>query len=129
MAWACDDAQVAVDDDVGLGAQPVADPAQPDLPDAAHARRRRAGRLGRVDQRRVDGVHQPPVHLAGGILEHDQDRDGDEQADDRVGPAPAERDAAGAERATAREVKPSVRACRPSATSAAEPILRPVRMR
>ena len=30
---------------------------------------------------------------------------------------------------TAREVNPSVRACRPSATSAAEPIRRPVLMR
>ena len=31
--------------------------------------------------------------------------------------------------ATASEVKPSVRACRPSATRAAEPILRPTRIR
>ena len=30
---------------------------------------------------------------------------------------------------TARDVKPSVRACSPSATSAAEPILRPTRIR
>lgn len=30
---------------------------------------------------------------------------------------------------TAREVNPSVRACKPSATSAAEPILRPALMR
>ena len=30
---------------------------------------------------------------------------------------------------TASDVSPSVRACRPSATSAAEPILRPVRIR
>ena len=42
-------------------------------------------------------VHQPPVHLAGGVAQHRQDRDGDQQADDGVGPAPADRDAAGAE--------------------------------
>ena len=94
-------------------------------PDVEHARGRAQRRLDLVDQRRVDGVHQPPVDLAGGVLEHEQDRDGDEQADHRVGPVASRAPTPPAPSSTASEVKPSVRACRPSATSAAEPIRRP----
>ena len=65
-----------------------------DATDAGHLGE---GGLGLADQGGVDGVHQPAVDLAGGVPEHDQDRDGDQQTDDRVGQPPAERDAAGAE--------------------------------
>ena len=50
-----------------------------------------------IDQRGVDGVHQPPVDLAGRLPQHGQDRHGDHQADDRVGPVPAQRDPARAQ--------------------------------
>ena len=60
--------------------------------------RRRRGRRSACSTRcRVDGVHQPGADLARGRAQHAEDRDGDDQADDRVGPGPAERDAAGAE--------------------------------
>ena len=63
----------------------VAVPAQPDLSHIDHPGGRPDHRLGLVDQVRVDGVHQPPVDLAGGIAQDEQDGHGDEQADDRVG--------------------------------------------
>ena len=40
---------------------------------------------------------QAAEHVAGRGAQHRQDRDGDEQADDRVGQREAQRDAAGAE--------------------------------
>lgn len=86
-----DHGEVGVDDDVGLGAQGVADPPHPDLPDAADAVHRVQRIFGGVDQGGVDGVHQAAVDLAGGIAQHHEDRGGDEQADDRVGGPPAQR--------------------------------------
>jgi hypothetical protein len=50
-----------------------------------------------IDQSRVDRVHQPGADLLHSRTQDAEDRDGDDQADDRVGPAPAERDAAGAD--------------------------------
>ena len=82
------------DHDLALGPQLMADPAQPDLTGAEHAVGRPQGALGLVDEGGIDGVHQPPVDLAGRLAQHRQDGDGDEQADDRVGPVPADRDAA-----------------------------------
>ena len=52
---------------------------------------------GLVDQVGVDGVHQSGADLADRGAQHAEDRDRDQQPDDRVGPVPAERDAAGAE--------------------------------
>ena len=63
-----------------------------------------------------------------GAPEQDDDRGGDQQAHDRVGQGKPSQTPI-APRTTASEVKPSVRACTPSATSAAEPICRPMRMR
>jgi hypothetical protein len=82
------------DHDLALGPQLVADPAQPDLAGAEHSVGRPQGALGLVDEGWIDGVHQPPVDLAGRLAQHRRDGDGDEQADDRVGPVPADRDAA-----------------------------------
>jgi hypothetical protein len=82
------------DDDLAFGPQLMADPAQPDLAGAEHPVGRPQGALGLVDEGGVDRVHQPPVDLAGRLAQHRQDRHGDEQADDRVGPVPADRDAA-----------------------------------
>ena len=86
--------EVGRDHDLALGPQLMADPAQPDLAGAEHAVGRPQGALGLVDEGGVDGVHQPPVDLAGRLAQHRQDGHGDEQADDRVGPLPADRDAA-----------------------------------
>ena len=82
------------DHDLALGPQLMADPAQPDLAGAEHPVGRPQGALGLVDEGGIDGVHQPPVDLAGRLAQHRQDGDGDEQADDRVGPVPADRDSA-----------------------------------
>ncbi len=68
----------------------MADPAQPDVAGAEHAGDGSQRALGQVDERGVHRVHQPPADLAGGLVEHGQDRPGDGQADHRVGPAPAE---------------------------------------
>jgi hypothetical protein len=68
-----------------------------DRPDIAHTCRRAQGGLGLVDDVRVDGVHQAVVDLAAPVLKNQQDRHRDGQADDGIGPPPAERDAAGAE--------------------------------
>ena len=82
------------DHDLALGPQLMADPAQPDLAGAEHAVGRPQGALGLVDKGWIDSVHQPPVDLAGRLPQHRQDGGSDEQADDRVGPVPADRDAA-----------------------------------
>src|SRR5215218_4676767 len=91
------DGQVWADGDVGLGSQGVPDPPHAHLPDALDSGDGAQGLFGGVDQGGVDGVHQAAVDLAGGVLEDHDDGEGDEQADDGVGPAPADRDAAGAE--------------------------------
>ena len=122
------EAEVGVDDDVGFGAQGVTDPADAQFPDVPDAGGGAQGAFGLVDQGRVDGVHQPGEDLAGRAAEHTEDCDGDDQPDDRVGEGEPEGDPA-APRSTARLVNPSVRACSPSATNAAEPIRRPTVMR
>ena len=50
-----------------------------------------------VDKFGFDGVHEAGADLADGGAEHAEYRDGDLQADHRVGPRPSECDAAGAE--------------------------------
>jgi hypothetical protein len=82
------------DGDLALGAQLVADPAQPHLPGAEHAGSGPQHLLGLVDHGRVDGVHQPPVDLPRGLAQHGEDRHRDHQAHRRVGPVPAQRHAA-----------------------------------
>jgi hypothetical protein len=89
-----DRGDLAADGDLGLGVQPVADPAKPDLPGAQHAWCAAQGALGLIDQLWVDGVHQPPVNLAGRLPQHAQEQHRDRQADKRVGPVPAQRHAA-----------------------------------
>jgi hypothetical protein len=86
--------EIGRDHDLALGPQLMADPAQPDLAGAEYPVGHPQGALGLVDEGWIDGVHQPPVDLAGRLAQHRQDGDGDEQADDRVGPVPADRDAA-----------------------------------
>jgi alpha-ribazole phosphatase/probable phosphoglycerate mutase len=78
-------AEPGVHREAGLGPDAVPDPAQPQVLDVMHTRYRAQARLRRVDQVRVDGVHDPPVDVAGGAAQHDQDRHRDEQPDDRVG--------------------------------------------
>jgi len=124
-----DDGEGGVDEqELPLGAHAVPDPAQAqrfDAPDSRHGVQ--AGLRG-IEEGGVDGVHEAPPDIGDGPAQHEQDGDGDQDADDRVGegkPAKTPR----APITTASEVKPSVRACKPSATSAAEPIVRPTRMR
>ena len=76
--------QRRIDHDLALGLQGVTDPAQPDLTEAEHALGGQQLGLDPVDQLGVDRVHQPPVDLAGGITQHDQDRSRDEQPHQRV---------------------------------------------
>ena len=73
-----------IDHDLALGPQGVTYPAQPDLTEAEHALGGQQLGLDPVDQLEVDRVHQPPVDLAGGITQHDQDRSRDEQPHQRV---------------------------------------------
>jgi hypothetical protein len=49
------------------------------------------GLLRSVDEFRVDRVHELAVHLPCGMLDDEQDCDGDGEPGDRIGPAPAER--------------------------------------
>ena len=79
------------------------------------------GFFGSVQKIRIHAVQQSAHYVTGSGSQDGENCDGDDQADDRIGerepsatpPAPS---------STASEVKPSVRACRPSATRAAEPI-------
>jgi hypothetical protein len=85
-----DRAGTGVDDDLAFGTQMVPDPPQPDLANPQHSRRRAQGLLHLVDQGGVDSVHQPPANLPRRLPEHGQDRHRDQQANDRVGPVPAD---------------------------------------
>ena len=101
--------------DLAFGADGAADPAQPDPADGQHARGGAQGGLGLLGQRGIHAVHQPPAAVIS------RPTTGSAQRQPiATPPAPA---------STASEVNPSVRACRPSATSAAEPIRRPVLIR
>lgn len=89
--------QFPVDDDSDLGAQPVTDPAQPQFAHLLYAVDRQERRLRGVDEGRVDGVHDAPEDLAGGVPQHEQDGRRDQKSDDRVRRPPAERRATGTE--------------------------------
>jgi hypothetical protein len=43
------------------------------------------GMLGLIHQHRLHGVHEPPVDLTRGVAQHQEDGDGDDQPDHRVG--------------------------------------------
>ena len=86
-----DNRAVRIDTDLALGPERVADPAQPHLADVQHAGSGAQDRLDLLGQGRVHAVHEPAADLAGRLPSHRQDRHGDEQADDRVGPGPADR--------------------------------------
>lgn len=58
-----------VDDDGDLRAQPVPGPAQPQRSNLEHPVDLTQRGLGLIDQRRVDGIDEPVVHVAGGIFE------------------------------------------------------------
>jgi hypothetical protein len=82
---------VRIDTDLALGPECVADPAQPHLADVQHAGSGAQDRLDLLGHGRVDAVHEPAADLADGLPPDRQDRHRDEQADDRVGPGPADR--------------------------------------
>ena len=88
-----DRGDLAADGDLGFGVQPVTDPPKPDQPGAQHAWCAAQRALGLIDQLGVDGVHQPTVNLAGRAPQHGQQHRRDHQADNRVGPVPAQRHA------------------------------------
>ena len=73
--------QRRVEDDLALGVQLVSDPPHPHGTDIRHSLGVAQRALRLLDHRRIDGVHQPPVHLAGRVLEDDEDGDGDREAD------------------------------------------------
>jgi hypothetical protein len=89
-----DGGAVGVDDDFAFRPDLVPDPAHPDLAGAQHAGGGAQGVFGLVDELEVDGVHQPPVDLACCLPQDGEDGDSDEETDDGVGPAPADRNAA-----------------------------------
>lgn len=85
------DVEVAVDDDVRLCAQAVADPAQPQPADLPHAGHLAQSGLGRVDEGGIDGVHRTAEDLPGRVAQDQQDRRSDQQPDYGVGEPPADR--------------------------------------
>ena len=58
--------------------------AQAQVLDADHPNHRADGALRGVGEREVDGVYEAAIDVGGGAAQHDQDRDGDEKADDRI---------------------------------------------
>jgi hypothetical protein len=88
---------VTVHHDRDFGAQPVTDPAQPQLTHPAHPGDLGQRPLGPVHQGRIDRVHHPAEHLPRGVPQHQRDRRRDRQPDDRVGQLPAQGRSAGAQ--------------------------------
>ena len=128
MWWASVRLVFGVDVEFGVGVQPVPDPAHLDAAHAFHA--------GLGGQRRFGGVDES------GSTPSMSRRNTSRTAVRRtariatVMSSPTMGSASGkpsatppAPKSTASEVNPSVRACSPSATSAAEPMRRPTRMR
>ena len=73
------------------------DPAQLHGAHIANAIRGAKLSLDGVHHGGIDGVHEAAVDLPGGVTQYDEDGDGDREADDGVGPVPAEGHAAGTE--------------------------------
>jgi hypothetical protein len=85
-----------VDDDVTFGAEAVADPTQPYR---AHVQDARCGGervFGLVDEGGVHRVHEAVPDLSRGLPQDEQDRQGDEEADDGVRPGEFQGDSCGA---------------------------------
>jgi len=82
-------AEIRSRDDLDLGVEAMADPAQPhgvDRVDAIHVMH---CVFDPIDQVRVHAVHQAPIGVPGRTLQHPQDHDRDHETDDRVGPLAA----------------------------------------
>ena len=109
-----DGSGVRIDHDLALGPELMTDPAQSDLADIQDTGRGPQHLLRAVDELRVNGVHQATVNLARCLPEDGEDGQGDQQPHNRIRPGKPGRDPG----------DPS-----PSATRAAEPILRPTRIR
>ena len=112
----------------GFHTEPVPEPAHPDGLDIVDTRHGPDGLFRAVDQGRVDAIQQAPVDAASRARQQQEYCGADQQPDDRIGqresgPYPI------TPNTTASEVNPSVLACTPSATSAAERIRRPTRIR
>lgn len=119
---------VVGDHDAGVGGEVVTGPPQPDVLDLVYPWRLGQD-IGRVRCHvRVDCIHEAAVDIERSSIEDEQDCHRDKQPHDGVGEREAEQNSGGpcddSERGEA-----MVRACRPSATRAAEPILRPTRIR
>src|SRR5215472_16104489 len=113
---------------VGLSAQRVADPSDAQFSNVFDAVHRADRVAGLVNELGFDGIHQaaPTRRMA----ERRTPRIATVISRPTTGSAHAHPSATPpAPTSTAREVNPSVRACSPSATSAAEPMRRPTRMR
>src|SRR6476619_1186140 len=106
----------------------MTDPAHPDPSNRAHPRPGGQHRDSVVDEVGIDAVQKPAEYIAGSEDQHDADGACDHQTDDRVGGRKPQRRTNGSP-TTANDVKPSARACIPSARKAADPMRLPTRMR
>lgn len=88
-----DDSQACVDGDASIGDDLVTDPAQTDPFEARDPRGVEERLLGGRGDRGVDCVHETSVDVASRASKHDEDGQGDQDADDRVGQVVAEEDA------------------------------------
>jgi hypothetical protein len=61
---------IGVHDDVAFGTQLVTGPPQPDPAGPEHSGSATKDLFSLLDHGRVDGVHEPPVDLTGGLPEH-----------------------------------------------------------
>ena len=120
--------QLRCDVEFDVGFQPVPDPAHPHPAHRPHTRLPAEHVVGGVDEGGVDAVQEPAEHIAGRDDQHH--RMAAAISRPMIGSAAGKPSATPtAPATTANDVNPSVRACRPSATSAADPIRLPTRMR
>lgn len=92
-----DGGRIGSDHNLALGAQLMAEPTEPDVAYVQDSGHRTQRLFGLINKGRIDGVHQPTVDLSGRLAQHDQDRQCDDQPHDRVGPLPANGQAAHAQ--------------------------------
>jgi hypothetical protein len=82
------DGEAGVSRDVDFGPKPVPNPADAQLPDLLDAFHGDEGFDGLIDERGINGIHQPSTHLYDRRSQHTENHNGNGEAYQRVGPSP-----------------------------------------
>ncbi len=80
--------EAGVSRDVGFSPKPVPNPADAQLPNLLHTVHGDEGFGGLIDERGINGIHQSSTHLRDRRSQHTENRNGNDQAYQWIGPSP-----------------------------------------